>query len=411
MHTEYTRCVVVGGGPAGMMAGLLLARQGVEVVVLEKHGDFLRDFRGDTVHPSTLRLMEELGLIHEFLELPHSRVTTISVETPAGRTDFADFSKIGGNYPYIAFMPQWDVLDFLARKAKQYPGFRLIQNAEATELVREGGEVLGVRATTPQGPLELRADVVIAADGRHSAMRSSAGLQPAVSQAPMDVLWFRLSRKPDERLTFLHTAQGFVLITIDRGTYWQMAYVIPQGAYETVQAEGIERLRADVGAVGEGLGARMEEEIRSWDDVKLLTVRVDRLRTWHRPGLLCIGDAAHAMSPAGGVGINLAVQDAVAAARILGPVLRAGRAPSRQDLNKVQKRRELPVRAVQLAQVHMLADLYPKDRQATVERPLAARIVRRFPFLNRWTAWFIGVGLRSEHIGKAAKAGAVGATG
>ncbi|MBT2365862.1 FAD-dependent oxidoreductase [Streptomyces sp. ISL-10] len=401
MHTEYTRCVVVGGGPAGMMAGLLLARQGVEVVVLEKHGDFLRDFRGDTVHPSTLRLIEELGWIDEFLALPHSKVTTISVETPAGRTDFADFSKIGGKHPYIAFMPQWDVLDFLARKGSQYPGFRLIQKAEATELVRDGDEVLGVRATTPNGPMELRADVVIAADGRHSAMRGSAGLQPSVSQAPMDVLWFRISRLPDERLTFLHTGEGFVLITIDRGTYWQMAYVIPQGAYEKVRDEGIERLRADVSAVNSGLGARMSEEIGSWDDVKLLTVRVDRLRTWHRPGLLCIGDAAHAMSPAGGVGINLAVQDAVAAARILGPVLRAGRAPDRRDLNKVQRRRELPVRAVQLAQVHMLADLYPKNRQTTVERPLAARVVRRFSFLNKWTAMFIGVGIRPEHIGPA----------
>jgi 2-polyprenyl-6-methoxyphenol hydroxylase-like FAD-dependent oxidoreductase len=391
----------VGGGPAGMMAGLLLARQGVEVVVLEKHGDFLRDFRGDTVHPSTLRLIEELGWIDEFLDLPHSKVTTISVETSAGRTDFADFSKIGGKHPYIAFMPQWDVLDFLARKGSQYPGFRLIQNAEATELVRDGDEVLGVRATTPNGPMELRADVVIAADGRHSAMRGSAGLQPSVSQAPMDVLWFRISRLPDERLTFLHTGEGFVLITIDRGTYWQMAYVIPQGAYETVRDEGIERLRADVSAVNSGLGARMSEEVGSWDDVKLLTVRVDRLRTWHRPGLLCIGDAAHAMSPAGGVGINLAVQDAVAAARILGPVLRAGRAPDRRDLKKVQRRRELPVRAVQLAQVHMLADLYPKNRQTTVERPLAARVVRRFSFLNKWTAMFIGVGLRPEHIGPA----------
>jgi 2-polyprenyl-6-methoxyphenol hydroxylase-like FAD-dependent oxidoreductase len=402
VHTEHTRCVVVGGGPAGMMAGLLLARQGVEVVVLEKHGDFLRDFRGDTVHPSTLRVIEELGWIDEFLALPHSKVTTITVETPAGRTDFADFSKIGGKYPYIAFMPQWDVLDFLARKASQYPGFRLIQKAEAVELIRDGERVLGVEAETSEGPLELRADLVIAADGRHSAMRRSAGLRPASSRAPMDVLWFRLSRLPGEDLTFLHTGSGFVLITIDRGDYWQMAYVIPQGTYETVRTEGTDRLRADVSAVNNGLGERMREEIRSWDDVKLLSVRVDRLRTWHRPGLLCMGDAAHAMSPAGGVGINLAVQDAVAAARMLGPVLRAGRVPERDDLRRVQRRRELPVRAVQLAQVHMLADLYPKDRHATVERPFAARVVRRFPFLNGWTARFIGVGLRPEHIGDAA---------
>ncbi|MFD6418213.1 FAD-dependent oxidoreductase [Streptomyces sp. NPDC060194] len=399
MRTEQTTCVVVGGGPAGMMAGLLLARQGVEVVVVEKHGDFLRDFRGDTVHPSTLRVIEELGWIDEFLRLPHSRVSTITVETPAGRTDFADFSKIGGKYPYIAFMPQWDVLDFLASKGAAYPNFRLVQKAEAVELVREGGRATGVRARTPEGDLELRANLVIAADGRHSTMRASAGLRPAASKAPMDVLWFRLSRSPGEDLTFLHTGEGFVLITIDRGDYWQMAYVIPQGAYEHVRGEGVERLRADVAAVDTALGERLTREIRDWDDVKLLSVRVDRLRTWYRPGLLCIGDAAHAMSPAGGVGINLAVQDAVAAARMLGPALKAGRVPTADELRRVQRRRELPVRAVQLAQIHMLADLYPKDRGSTVERPFAARVVRRFPFLNGWTARFIGVGVRPERVG------------
>ncbi|MBJ6635841.1 FAD-dependent oxidoreductase [Streptomyces sp. I5] len=398
MQTLTSRCVVVGGGPAGMMAGLLLARQGVDVTVLEKHGDFLRDFRGDTVHPSTLRIIDELGMIDEFLQIPHSKVSTITVQTPAGPTVFADFAKIRGAHPYIAFMPQWDVLDFLARKGQELDTFRLFQKAEATGVIREGNRVRGVRAVTPDGPLEVRADLVLAADGRHSTMRRSVGLPVSASAAPMDVLWFRLSREPGETMSFLHTGPGFVLVTIDRGEYWQIAYVIPQGAYDTVRSEGLDRLHADVTSVHGPFAARLGREITDWDQVKLLSVRVDRLRTWHRPGLLCIGDAAHAMSPAGGVGINLAVQDAVAAARMLGPVLRAGRTPDRHDLAAVQRRRSLPVRAVQTAQVHMLADLYPKDRRTTVERPLAARVVRRFPFLTRWTAQFIGVGLRPEHV-------------
>ncbi|MEG3626652.1 FAD-dependent oxidoreductase [Streptomyces poriticola] len=398
MQTLTSRACVVGGGPAGMTAGLLLARQGVDVVVVEKHGDFLRDFRGDTVHPSTLQVVAELGMIDDFLRIPHSKVGTITVQTPAGATVFADFTRLRHRFPYIAFMPQWDVLDFLARKGQAYSGFRLIQKAEATGIVRDGDRVRGVRARTPDGPLEIRADLVIAADGRHSTLRRAAGLPVSASAAPMDVLWFRLSREPDETMSFLHTGPGFVLVTIDRGDYWQVAYVIPHGAHDTVRAEGLDRLRTDVASVHGPFAGRLRSEISAWEDVRLLSVRVDRLRTWHRPGLLCIGDAAHAMSPAGGVGINLAVQDAVAAARMLGPVLRAGRTPSRRELAAVQRRRSLPVRAVQTAQVHMLADLYPKDRASTVERPLAARVVRRFPFLTRWTARFIGVGLRPEHV-------------
>ncbi|MEV7288950.1 FAD-dependent oxidoreductase [Streptomyces sp. NPDC093252] len=433
-RTLTTRCCVVGGGPAGLMAGLLLARQGVDVTVLEKHGDFLRDFRGDTVHPSTLQVLDELGLIEEFLRIRHSEVRTLSVETPAGSLELADFSRLPGKYRYIAFMPQWDLLDFLARKARELPSFRLVLTAEATDLVRADGRVLGVLARTADGPLEVHSDLVLAADGRHSAVRRAAGLPLSVSEAPMDVLWFRLSREPGETMGFLRTGPGHLLITIDRGDYWQTAFVIPSGGYATVRAEGLARLRERIASVRGAFADRLEREITDWDDLKLLNVRVDRLRTWWRPGLLCIGDAAHAMSPAGGVGINLAVQDAVAAARMLGPTLRAGRTPAARQLAAVQRRRSLPVRAVQLVQVRLMRDLYPTGagtgtgtgtgvgtgtgtgtgtemgaaagaetgtgmEPGTYGRPpLAFRAVRRFPFLRHWTARFIGLGLRPEHV-------------
>lgn len=398
MRTETVQCCVVGGGPAGVMTGLLLARAGVEVAVLEKYPDFFRDFRGDTVHPSTMRVMEELGYVDEFLRLPHHKVSTITVSTPTGAVDFADFSRIGGRFPYIAFMPQWDLLNFLAAKARTYPNFRLLQATQGTELVTAGGQVVGVRAQDGDGPLEIRAKLVIAADGRSSTMRDAAGLQVAASQAPMDVVWFRVSKEDGDLTAFLYTGTGFVLICIDRGDYWQMAYVIPRGGYDQVQAEGLDRLRDDVVSLRPELADRMRKEIDDWDKLKLLKVSVDRLKTWHRPGLLCIGDAAHAMSPAGGVGINLAVQDAVAAARLLSPVLIAGRVPTERELHRVQRRRTLAVRAVQAVQVDILSDLYPKDRTTKVERPFAATLVKKVPALSGLVARFIGVGIRPEHV-------------
>jgi 2-polyprenyl-6-methoxyphenol hydroxylase-like FAD-dependent oxidoreductase len=398
LRTENFGCCVVGGGPAGVMTGLLLARAGVDVLVLEKYPDFIRDFRGDTVHPSTLRVMEELGYVDDFLRLPHRKVSIINVTTPAGTADFADFSRIGGRFPYVAFMPQWDLLDFLAEKAQSYPTFQLMQKCEAIDLVTRDNQVVGVRAQADDGPLEVRASLVIAADGRHSTMREAAGLPVASSKSPIDVVWFRLCREEGEEASFLYTGTGFVLICIDRGDYWQMAYVIPQGGYEQVRAEGLDRLWNDVASVRPELADRMRKEVDEWDDLKLLKVRVDRLRTWHRPGLLCIGDAAHAMSPAGGVGINLAIQDAVAAARMLAPVLIAGRTPTERQLHRVQRRRAFPTRVVQAAQVDMLSDIYPKTRSSRVKRPLVAKIVQRIPPLSGLAARFIGVGIRPEHV-------------
>lgn len=398
METLTTQCVVTGGGPAGIVAGLLLARAGVEVVVVEQYPDFLRDFRGDTVHPSTLRVMEELGFVDEFLELPHHKVSTISVADARGATVFADFSRLRGRFPYIAFMPQWDLLNFLTDKARGYANFTLLQSTRATDLIIEDGRAAGVTVESGDGEGEIRANLVLASDGRHSTLREAAGMTVAAQKSPMDVLWFRISKLQDESTPFVHTGTGFVLVCVDRGAYWQMAYVIPQGTYDQVRAQGLGRLESSLASVSSTLGNRFAEEIRTWDDVKLLNVRVDRLRRWYRPGLLCIGDAAHAMSPAGGVGINLAVQDAVAASRILAPVLIAGRQPSEKELARVQRRREWAVRAIQSVQVRILADLYPRSDDDRVGRPRAAQMVQRLPVLQGLVARVIGIGLRPEHV-------------
>ncbi len=319
MATEQitTTCAIAGGGPAGMMLGLLLARAGVDVVVLEKHADFLRDFRGDTVHPSTLEVMHELGILEDFLKRPHQKLRELTGEIGDTRVRLADFSHLPTHCRFIALMPQWDFLDFLAGHAKRYPGFHLRMRAEVNGLIMDGDSVSGLRADTPEGLLEVRASLVVGADGRHSTVRDLAGLEVKDLGAPMDVLWLSLSKRAGDGSQSLGRIQaGRLFVMLDRGDYWQCAFVIPKGGFEALRAKGVENFRAEIVALNPALADRVNE-IASWDDVKLLTVRVDRLKRWYRSGLLCIGDAAHAMSPVGGVGINLAVQDAVAAANIL----------------------------------------------------------------------------------------------
>ncbi len=393
-----TRCVIAGGGPAGIMAGYLLARAGVPVVVLEKHADFFRDFRGDTIHPSTLELMYELGLLEEFLKQPHQEVRELRAVINGQTVPIADFTKLPTRCKFIAFMPQWDFLNFLSTHAKQFPGFQLLMEHEVVDLTFDRQRVTGVLAKTPQGELEIRADLIIGADGRHSIIQACAGLERQEFGVAIDALWMRISKKqddPQQSLGFFQ--QGKLLVLLDRGDYWQCGFVIPKGGFDDIRARGLQQLQNDIASFAGFLRDRVAE-LDDWSNIRLLTVQINRLRDWCRDGLLCIGDSAHAMSPAGGVGINLAIQDAVATANLLAEKLRTGPVSVR-DLRKVQARREWPTRLIQTMQVFIHRRVVTGQTSGRKESlPFVFRLLKWFPVLRQIPARFIGIGPRPEHF-------------
>jgi 2-polyprenyl-6-methoxyphenol hydroxylase-like FAD-dependent oxidoreductase len=395
----HTRCCIVGGGPAGVMLGFLLGRQGIDVVVLEKHADFLRDFRGDTIHPSTLEIMYELGILDEFLKRPHQKVTELGGKVGSEAVTIADFTHLPTHCHFLALMPQWDFLNFITEQASRYPTFHLRLQAEVTDLIEVNGTVAGVRAKTPNGALEIRASLTVGADGRRSVVRERAGLKVIDLGAPMDVMWMRLSRRPtDPPQTLGHFDRSKILFLINREDYWQCAFVIPKGTADELRQRGLEAFRQEIAALEPFLHGRTEE-LRDWKQISLLTVTVDRLARWSRPGLLCIGDAAHAMSPIGGVGINLAIQDAVAAANLLGPKLRQNNV-TESDLEAVQRRRSFPTRATQrfqiLIQNNVIRKILGSDK--TLSAPWVLKLLQHWPVLRRIPARVLGLGFRPEHV-------------
>ncbi|MFZ0346724.1 MAG: FAD-dependent oxidoreductase [Pseudolabrys sp.] len=397
MTSFKTTCCIAGGGPAGMMLGFLLARAGVSVIVIEKHADFLRDFRGDTVHPSTLEMIYELGLLDEFLKLPHSVVKQISLQIGKDRVIVGHFEHLPVHCKFIALMPQWDFLNFIADRGRRYQTFDLRMQTEAIDLIEENGRIDGVRAKSPEGELEIRAELIVGCDSRHSTIRTKAGLKSDDYGAPMDVMWFRLSHWPgDSEETVGHIESGRMMVMLNRNDYWQCAYVIPKGTAEEVRSAGLAKFRQVIADMSPFVRDRLGE-IESWDQVKLLTVAVDRLRRWFRPGLLCIGDAAHAMSPIGGVGINLAVQDAVAAANILAQPLRHG-TMTIETLESVQRRREFPTRFTQRLQLVLQNNIIgPALEGRRPEAPFFMKMLQ-WPLLRRIPGRLLALGIRPEHI-------------
>src|SRR4051812_8486745 len=393
-----TRCCVVGGGPAGMMLGYLLARKGVQVTVLEKHADFFRDFRGDTVHPSTLEVLNEIGLLGEFLELPHQRVESLGVVIGGATFEVADFTHVPGKSKFVALMPQWDFLNFLSSHANRFASFQLLMQHEATDLLRDAERVTGVVAKTENGQVHVRADLVVACDGRHSVMRSSAGLQVVEHGVPIDVLWFRISRKSEDPAQVLGNVNyGKALILINRSDYFQAGLIIAKDTFDEIKARGLEAFRAGILQIAPYLGDRVNE-LHDWEQIKKLTVQINRLQRWYRPGLLCIGDAAHAMSPAGGVGINLAIQDAVAAAnRLTRPLLE--RRVSEADLAAIQRRRKFPTRITQAIQIlahRGFARVFANP--GPISPPWPVKTLASVPVVRRAVGYAVGIGARPEHV-------------
>ncbi len=397
-RTVETTCCVVGGGPAGVMLGYLLARGGVPVTVLEKHSDFFRDFRGDTVHPSTLEVMHELGLLEDFLKLPHQELTSVGGVVGDYAFQGPSFRRVPTHCKFVALMPQWDFLNFLSSHAENFPSFNLKMKYEAVDLLRDSGRIIGVQAKTSRGTVEIRADLVVGCDGRHSTIRQAAGLEVIESGVPIDVLWFRIGRTGnDPEQLFGNINYGKALVLIPRGDYFQAGLIIRKGSFEEIRQRGLDEFRADIARIAPYLADRVGE-LQDWEQIKLLSVQINRLRQWHRPGLLCIGDAAHAMSPAGGVGINLAIQDAVATANLLTSALRDGQV-TEALLARVQCRREFPTRATQFMQVQA-HKVFVKIFQhpGPTQAPWQLKVAVNLPVVKDLLGRVVGVGFRPEHI-------------